>query len=211
MLPAVASAQGARIQLDHLNRLADKAEKVVDVAVDTKMLRETAGFLAGKDANTGKSPKLIQNVTGIYVKVRFKEPAQYTTADLEAIRKAGQRARLDACGQRASQTDDRSLLLQSEGREWGHGGRFGRTARADRRQYCRPYRSRLAGGNRPGDSEAAWRRLVFIVLLLLVILVFLVLFVISDEDAGQVSHFTAISNRRGQSLPVTKILFACAS
>jgi hypothetical protein len=87
-LPHAASAQGARLQLDHLNRLADKSKETVDVTVDTAMLKETAGFLAGKDADTEKVQELIQGITGIYVKsFQFGVPDAYTDADIEAIRK----------------------------------------------------------------------------------------------------------------------------
>ena len=48
LIPREALAQGARLQLDHLDKLAAKAEETVDVTVDAAMLKETAGFLAGK-------------------------------------------------------------------------------------------------------------------------------------------------------------------
>ena len=86
--PAVASAQGARIQLDHLNYLADKAEKVVDVTVDSSMLKQATSFLGGKDAKNEKVTEILKGVTGVYVKgFEFKGPAPYTPKDIEAIRK----------------------------------------------------------------------------------------------------------------------------
>ena len=88
LLPAAASAQGARIQLDHLNYLADKAEKVIDVTVDSSMLKQATMFLGGKDAKSQHVTELLQNLTGIYVKgFEFKGPAPYTTKDIETIRK----------------------------------------------------------------------------------------------------------------------------
>ena len=45
---AVSSAQGARIQLDHLNRLAEKADRDRRRQVDSTMLKQSAGFLAGR-------------------------------------------------------------------------------------------------------------------------------------------------------------------
>jgi hypothetical protein len=47
LVPATARAQGSRIQLDHLNRLAASATETVDVTVDREMLKKSAGFLAG--------------------------------------------------------------------------------------------------------------------------------------------------------------------
>lgn len=88
LLPAVASAQGARLQLDHLNKLADKAKDTVDVTVDAAMLKETAGFLAGKGSDSEKVQQLIQGITGIYVKsFEFSAPDVYSDSDVELIRK----------------------------------------------------------------------------------------------------------------------------
>ena len=82
------SAQGARLQLDHLNKLADKAKETVDVTVDSAMLKETAGFLAGRGSDTDKVHELMEGITGIYVKsFQFGVPDAYTDADVEIIRK----------------------------------------------------------------------------------------------------------------------------
>ena len=88
LLPDAASAQGGKIQLDHLNRLADKATETVDVTVDSEMLKKSAGFLAGKGTDTAKLQQVIDGVTGVYVKsFKFDAPGAYTSADVEAVRK----------------------------------------------------------------------------------------------------------------------------
>ena len=88
LMPGPAAAQGARLQLDHLNRLADKATETVDVTVDSAMLKETAGFLAGRDSDTQKVQQLIEGITGIYVKsFKFGVSDAYSDADIETIRK----------------------------------------------------------------------------------------------------------------------------
>lgn len=88
LVPRAVSAQGARLQLGHLDRLADKSQETVDVTVDAAMLKQTAGFLAGKDADTEKVHELLEGITGIYVKsFKFGVPDAYTDADVEAIRK----------------------------------------------------------------------------------------------------------------------------
>lgn len=88
LLPRAASAQGARLQLDHLDRLAEKAKDTVDVTVDSAMLKETAGFLAGKGSDTEKVHELIQGITGIYVKsFEFSVPDAYSESDIDLIRK----------------------------------------------------------------------------------------------------------------------------
>ena len=88
LIPRAAAAQGARLQLDHLNKLADRSKETVDVTVDAAMLKQTAGFLAGKDADSAKVQQLIEGITGIYVKsFQFGVPDAYTEADIESIRK----------------------------------------------------------------------------------------------------------------------------
>ncbi|RPI53406.1 MAG: DUF4252 domain-containing protein [Acidobacteria bacterium] len=88
VFPAAASAQSARIQLDHLNRLAEKATETVDVTVDSAMLRQSAGFLAGRGNDGAKLQELIEGIRGIYVKsFKFGAPDAYADADVEAVRK----------------------------------------------------------------------------------------------------------------------------
>ena len=83
-----ASAQGPRLQLDHLDKLAERSKETVDVTVDAAMLKETAGFLVGKGGDTEKLQTLINDITGIYVKsFQFGVPDAYSDADVEAIRK----------------------------------------------------------------------------------------------------------------------------
>ena len=88
LFPGVASAQGGRIQLDHLNRLAEKATETVDVTVDAEMLKKSAGFLAGKGTDTAKFQQVIDGITGVYVKsFKFDMPGAYASSDVETIRK----------------------------------------------------------------------------------------------------------------------------
>jgi hypothetical protein len=83
-----ASAQGARLQLDHLDKLAELSKETVDVEVDSSMLKETSGFLAGKGADSEKVQELLEDIRGIYVKsFQFDVPGAYTENDIELIRK----------------------------------------------------------------------------------------------------------------------------
>jgi hypothetical protein len=83
-----ASAQGARLQLDHLNKLSDRSTETVDVDVDAAMLKQTAGFLAGKGADSEKVQQLLEDIRGIYVKsFEFTTPDAYSDIDIELIRK----------------------------------------------------------------------------------------------------------------------------
>ena len=88
LTPGAALAQGARLQLGHLDKLAEKAEETVDVTVDAAMLKETAGFFAGKGADTAKLQQMLQGITGIYVKsFEFSAPNAYSESDINTVRK----------------------------------------------------------------------------------------------------------------------------
>ena len=88
VIPHEAYAQGARLQLDHLDKLADKAKDTVDVTVDSATLKETAGFLAGRGSDTERVQEVIEGITGIYVKsFEFSVPDAYSESDIESIRK----------------------------------------------------------------------------------------------------------------------------
>lgn len=88
LAPAASWAQGARVQLEGLARLSDKAEETVDVSVDTKMLKQTAGFLSGKGADAERMNNVIDKITGIYVKsFKFTQRDAYSDADVESIRR----------------------------------------------------------------------------------------------------------------------------
>ena len=80
-----AFAQGAKLQLDHLNRLADHAKEVVDVNLDQSMLQQ-ASALGGKPADP-RAQAVLQGLKGVYVKsFEFSAEGAYTDADVEAIR-----------------------------------------------------------------------------------------------------------------------------
>ena len=88
LVPSVALAQGGRIELDSLSRLAAKASETVDVTVDSSMLKKSAGFLAGKGGDTEKLQQVIEGITGIYVKsYKFETPNSYSLDDVEDVRK----------------------------------------------------------------------------------------------------------------------------
>jgi len=86
--PAPALAQGARLQLDQLSRLADQAAEVVDVTIDPSMLQLTSGFLSGQKADEAAVKALIGGLKGVYVKsFEFEREGAYTDADLETVLK----------------------------------------------------------------------------------------------------------------------------
>lgn len=88
-LTPCARAQNARLKLDHLEKLSNKAVEVNNVTLDGDMLQLAAKFLdMDKDDEDAAQVKgLILKLKGIYVKnFEFDEPNQYSVADVEEIR-----------------------------------------------------------------------------------------------------------------------------
>lgn len=88
-LPVPVRAQNARLNLEHLDKLSDKAAEVNNVTLDGDMLQLAAKFLdMDKDDPEAKEAKeLLKKLKGIYVKnFEFDEENQYSPADVEAIR-----------------------------------------------------------------------------------------------------------------------------
>jgi uncharacterized protein DUF4252 len=85
--PAVALAQGARLQLDHLDRLAATAANTVNITVDPSMLKLASGFLSGKGEDVAIK-ELLNGLKGIYVKAfEFDDDDAYTPDDVNTIRR----------------------------------------------------------------------------------------------------------------------------
>jgi uncharacterized protein DUF4252 len=85
--PAILLAQGARLQLDQLERLNSLATESVDVTVDKSMLNMAAAFMS--DEGEQRAVKdMLKNVSGIYVRsFEFDRDAAYTAEDVNAVRK----------------------------------------------------------------------------------------------------------------------------
>src|SRR5687767_13050433 len=80
-------AQDPRIQTSQLDALTARASQTVDVNIDERLMRMTAGFLSGKDDDERKVKELINGLKGIYVRsFEFEKEGQYSQADLESIR-----------------------------------------------------------------------------------------------------------------------------
>ena len=84
---ASAMAQDPKLQTNQLDVLTAKASQTVDVNIDERVMRMTAGFLSGKDPDEAKVKELIANLKGIYVRTfEFEKEGEYSQADLESIR-----------------------------------------------------------------------------------------------------------------------------
>lgn len=88
LAPIPAFAQGARLQLDGLNRLAEKTVEVVDVTIEPAMLQLAAGFLSNQKPDEAAMKELISGLSGVYVKsFEFDREGAYNDADVESIRR----------------------------------------------------------------------------------------------------------------------------
>ena len=82
-----AKAQGARLQLSHLDYLAAKASETVDVNVDERLMQLTAKVFSDKDSDEAAIKELVKGLKGIYVKsFEFEHEGEYSAADVESIR-----------------------------------------------------------------------------------------------------------------------------
>ena len=86
-LPRTAEAQGARLRLDGLTRLADAASNVTDIGLDPAMLQLAGNFLSSQNESTAPAKQLLSGLTGVYVKsFEFDRDNAYSPSDIEGIR-----------------------------------------------------------------------------------------------------------------------------
>jgi hypothetical protein len=85
----LARAQSAKLEIGHLDKLADKASEVVDVTIDGSLLQLAARFMSDKrDPEEAAAKQMVQRLKGIYVRVyEFDKEGEYSQADVEEIRK----------------------------------------------------------------------------------------------------------------------------
>ena len=82
----VTTAQTAKLQLDQLDVLANRASETVDVKLDEKLMQTTAKFFSAKDNDDAEIRELIKNVKGIYVKsFTFEKENEYTRAEVDSV------------------------------------------------------------------------------------------------------------------------------
>ena len=84
---AAAMGQSAKLQLDQLDVLANRASETVDVKLDEHLMQTTAKFFSGKDPDDSEIREVLKGVKGIYVKrFEFEREGEYSQTDLESIR-----------------------------------------------------------------------------------------------------------------------------
>ena len=79
-------AQSARLQIDQLDSLANKASETVDVKLDEHLMQLTAKFFVSKDPDDAEIRELIKGVKGIYVKsFTFEKEGEYSPAEIDSV------------------------------------------------------------------------------------------------------------------------------
>jgi uncharacterized protein DUF4252 len=88
LTPLARAQDAARLKLDRLERLADKADEVADVNLDGPMLKFAAKFINDDDDPEERQvQEMVRKLKGIYIKsFEFDKEGQYTDADVEAVR-----------------------------------------------------------------------------------------------------------------------------
>lgn len=77
----------AKVDINHLAALEDKAESVIDVAVDRRTLRLAEKFFKDTDADEKKIKELIAGIEGIWVKVfEFEKEGEYQASDYQMLK-----------------------------------------------------------------------------------------------------------------------------
>ena len=85
-----AQAQAIRVP-DSWNQLAEKADEVANINLDSKMLKLASKFLNmdkdDNDPDVASAKSVISKLNGIYVRtLEFKEPRAFSDSDVEPIR-----------------------------------------------------------------------------------------------------------------------------
>src|SRR5712691_3169714 len=79
-----AQAQGARLQIDQLDSLANRASETVDVKLDERLMLTAAKIFSEKD--DAEIKEVLKGLKGIYVKsFEFEKEGQYSPADVESV------------------------------------------------------------------------------------------------------------------------------
>lgn len=78
----------AQINMSHLDKFAERADKVINVTVEEALLKLAASFLNEKRSpDEGKIKELILGLKGVFVKrFEFEHEGEYTMADVDSIR-----------------------------------------------------------------------------------------------------------------------------
>ncbi len=84
---SVVNGQDARLQINHLDSLEQRASQVVDVTIDERTLQLAAKFLSAKKPDEARIKELVAGLKGVYVKsFEFDAANGYAETDVTMIR-----------------------------------------------------------------------------------------------------------------------------
>ena len=88
LVPLAGLAQNARLQLNNLEKLSDKAVEANDVTLDGATLLLASSFMKmDHDPKATQINDILRNLKGIYVKnYKFDQPNEYSQSDVDNIR-----------------------------------------------------------------------------------------------------------------------------
>jgi len=73
--------------MSNLDKFADRADKVINITVDEKLLILAASFLNDKKPDEAKIKQLILGLKGVFVRrFEFQKEGEFTMADVDSIR-----------------------------------------------------------------------------------------------------------------------------
>src|SRR5271165_2800332 len=87
-LPAIGTAQTAKLQLPEFAQLADKATESVNISINPWMLRTAAMFIDAGDEDGAATKKLLAGIKSIEIRrYAFATDSAYSSGDLQAVRR----------------------------------------------------------------------------------------------------------------------------
>lgn len=88
LLPALAAAEDARLELPDFSSLAHKARESVNITLNPLLLHVAAAFMDEKDPDSAEAKKLLAGITSIEVRsYEFDSDFAYSADDIDAVRR----------------------------------------------------------------------------------------------------------------------------
>ena len=88
LVPVAASAQGARLNLSFLDRLAERASEKQEITIDKNMLQGFGGTLVPAGPKGDAAKQILSELEGVYVRsYEFDDQKAFSMDDINAIRK----------------------------------------------------------------------------------------------------------------------------
>src|SRR5258706_1670076 len=84
---ATAYGQDAKLRIDNLNKLSDKAVQIVDVSLGESLIKLAASVMSNKRSpDEAKIKELIAGIQGVFVKrFEFEKEGEFTDSDISPI------------------------------------------------------------------------------------------------------------------------------